>query len=469
MLRKPGYFSNDTIVALASPPGGAICVLRLSGPGALSILGRLARIADLKKTHSPRTLFRASLVSADARPIDDALCVYFESPKSYSGEDLVEIHLHGSAVVAQTAIDEAIELGARPALPGEFSFRAVKNGKLTVVQAEAVADLVASANRGAAELALEKLGGSQAKFVLEIAENVRTLMSLSELGIDFADQDVEEVSLPNLKKRLAEVVAPLRRLEESFDRGLRIQEGVGVVFAGLPNAGKSSFFNALLGEDRSIVSEISGTTRDVVRERLTVRGRASSVTLRLEDTAGIRDSTDTVESIGIERTLEAAKKTDLLVFLVDLTAWGTRAEARGAFEKTRHSPETTVLLLTKRDQVDAKRLQDFSAWARDQGFRHVAAVSSVTQLGVKEACELIVEACEKWTKREPGEVVLTRFEQKTSLKEALAHFARAATAPAEDLFAADVRQGLLALGPVIGETLPDDILGRIFSRFCIGK
>lgn len=468
MLHNSGYFSEDTIIAMASPPGGAICVLRLSGPKTIEILSRISKDRNVAEKPS-QTMFRAKLSDGEGRPLDDTLCVVFKNPKSYTGEDLAEIHLHGSSVIASSVIEECVRLGARTALPGEFSFRAVKNGKMTIVQAQAVADLVASQNQTATELALEKLEGSQARLVLEIAENLRSLCSLGELGIDFSDQDVDELSLPTLKKRLHEIAVTLERLEASFERGSKIQEGVSAAFIGLPNAGKSSFFNALLGEDRSIVSEIAGTTRDVVRERLTLRGKSGSVTLRLEDTAGIRVSEEPIEKIGIEKTLQSAKNADLIIFLIDPTRPEEFSTAVEAWKKTSHTQQTTLAVITKKDLIDAKRLTELEALLSQQGFYHRGVLSSQTHEGVREAVEQIVQLCAKWTKRSPGEVLLTRIEQVQAIRITLEHLKRASDATEEDLFAADIRQALQALGPVIGETISDDILGRIFSRFCIGK
>ena len=212
----------------------------------------------------------------------------FVKPDSYTGEDLVEYHIHGSPFIAQQVIERLLELGARQALPGEFSFRSVRNGKMTLFQAQAVSDLIAASNQGAVSLALEKMSGAQNRFLDELASGLRKTAALGEVGIDFADQDIDEVSLPRLRANLTPYVELLEKLQSSFSRGIRLQEGLRVAFIGSPNAGKSSFFNALLGEDRSIVSEMAGTTRDVVSEKLTLRAKNKTITLRLEDTAGLR-------------------------------------------------------------------------------------------------------------------------------------------------------------------------------------
>jgi len=460
------YLSNDTIVALASPPGGAICILRISGPKAKTFFFSLL---ETKREIKERTMFRAKLFSADHVPMDDALCALFSAPKSYTGEDLIEIHLHGSAFVATQVMEELMRLGARAALPGEFSFRAVRNGKMDLTQAQAVADLVSSSNQAAAELALEKMDGSQNRLVTEMSENLRTLASMSELGIDFSDQDVEELSLPALKNKLLVVQASLLKLQQSFDRGNKIQEGIHVAFIGLPNSGKSSLFNALLGEDRAIVSDIAGTTRDVLREKITLRGKKTSLTLRLEDTAGIRASSDVIEKMGIQKSLHSAEKSDLILFLWDLTQPDSENEILSVWKSLGSPLERTVVILTKLDLVKESVRIDTEKKLKELGIRTFQSVSSLTQDGINEAVEKIIAHCAHHIQRNPGEVLLTRLEQKQAVDRALTHLNRALSSAEEDLFAADIRQALLALSPVMGETPTDDLLGRIFSQFCIGK
>jgi tRNA modification GTPase len=362
-------------------------------------------------------------------------------------------------------------LGSRQALPGEFSFRAVRNGKMSITAAQAVAELISATNEGAAKLALEKIEGSQTRLIDEIAEKIRKLSTMGELGIDFADQDVEELSLVSLKKHAREILERLIQLEGSFDRGEKIQSGVRVAFVGRPNAGKSSFFNALLGEERSIVSEIAGTTRDVVRERLNLRADGSTLTLRLEDTAGIRDQAgDSIEHEGIQRSVRAAAEADFIILIGDATAtleeW---KETFAVWNAIGRPQEKTIVVLTKRDLASSS---DFlrARGAIDQiGAPLAGIVSSTKSEGVTEAAKAIVGFCARFTARAPGEVLLTRLDHLRAVRDAVTHLERALDTQEEDLFAADLRQALTALGPVIGETLPDDILGRIFSEFCIGK
>jgi tRNA modification GTPase len=462
---QSGYLSEDTIAAISTAVGGAISMIRVSGPEAWDHVSRLAR--DLGERPEPRKLVRAILRDSTGMPLDDALIVSFVAPASFTGEDCIELHLHGGAYVAGRVLEELLAGGTRQALPGEFSFRAIRSGKLTLSQAEATADLIAATNDGALALALEKMSGSQNRLVTEIGARMRQLAMMGEVGIDFADQDVEEVSLPALKARAKSTLAELAKLRSSYARGAKLQDGIPVAFVGLPNAGKSSFFNALLGEDRSIVSEIAGTTRDVVRERLTLRSASGSVTLRLEDTAGLRRANDQVERMGIERTEKSAREADLILLVVDSAS--SDAELESLYEHWRALGEPSVRtlgILTKCDRVDRSKALSLERFALKAPWVETSALNGD---GIAEAAERIVKMTRGWIARGAGEVLLTRLDHVNSVSRALGHLERALDAEEVDLFAADLKHALHALSPLIGETLPDDILGQIFSSFCIGK
>ena len=470
-----GYFREDTIAAVATEAGGAICITRVSGAQAFTALSSLTRSSTAAaRAHSQ--LFRTQLFLSNGEPLDDAMVVRFVGPQSYTGEDMVEFHTHGGTYIAQRLMETLISIGIRQALRGEFSFRAVRNGKMNLFQAQAVSDLIGAKNDTAVGLALEKLSGQHNPILGDLASRLRELAALGEIGIDFADQDVEEVSLPNLKNRLEPILSRLKQLSASYQRGTRIQEGLKAVFVGLPNAGKSSLFNALLGEERSIVSEEEGTTRDVVREHITLRGPTSSVTLRLEDTAGLRSTTNRIEKMGIERTLHAVAQSDLVLLIVDPLApfetvqsqWNDLQETAGVLA------DKTIGILTKCDLVNPDDLE--TTLARVKNLRSGSSTltrwlttSASSGQGIAEASEAIVAFCEKWTRRERGEVILTRLDHLAAVGAALEQLHRAIQVPELELFAADVRQGLHSLGPLIGDTTADDILGKIFSDFCIGK
>jgi tRNA modification GTPase len=303
-----------------------------------------------------------------------------------------------------------------------------------------------------------------------IAQELRKTAVLSEAGIDFADQDIDEVSLTSLKGRVQKTLNALEELGASYARGNRIQTGIGVAFAGLPNAGKSSLFNALLGEERSIVTEIAGTTRDVVREHLSLCSQASgqAVTFRLEDTAGLRESEDVVEKIGMERTRSAAVRADLVLLLVDpKTDFALLAQHWPALG----SPsEKTLGVITKADLIpEETSRKQFLARLAPLQVRKWVFTSSRTSEGIAELSETMIQSSAHWLNRAPGEVLLTRIEHLQAVENTISHLKRSGQAQEPDLFAADLRQALIALSPLIGDTLPDDILGEIFSQFCIGK
>jgi tRNA modification GTPase len=458
---RSSYLSEDTVAAISSGLGGAIAVIRLSGANSLSILEKISG-----KKPEFRKITRAQL-RAGGRILDDAMVVFFPKPETYTGEDLVELYVHGGSFVAAEVLKALVDSGARQALPGEFSFRAVRNGKMNLTQARAVADLISATNSGAASNALEKMSGAESRILQKVADELRQVGSLGEIGIDFADQDVDEVSLENLRKKLPPLVEELEKLSATFSRGQKIQEGVRAVFVGLPNAGKSSFFNALLGEDRSIVSEVAGTTRDIVREKLTLQGSGASVTLRLEDTAGLRDSQDQIEKMGVSRTEKAAKEADLIILLADVT--GSIPALKAQWQRLSCSGEKVIGVLTKVDLADSQLKQRMLSDLKALGISTWFETSAVQGTGISEAARGIADFCGNWVFRQPGEVVLTRYEEFQAVTEAVAHLKRGLGAPQIDLFAADLRQAFYALAPLIGATLPDDILGRIFSQFCIGK
>ena len=464
-----GYLSNKTIAALCSPTGGAICVLRVSGEATFAIVEKIAGISRAEIIE--RKAKRVWLKDAEGHRLDDAVMIPFVGPRSFTGEDVVEFFLHGSPIIAQKTLDSIFAAGARMALPGEFSFRAVKNGKMTLSQAEAVKELIAAENDFALSLALEKLSGSQHELIEKIRTELMQLVTLSEVGIDFSDQDIDEVSLPRLKGRLRSVVTMLSELHGSFDRGKRFLDGIPVSVFGLPNAGKSSFFNALLGEDRSIVSDIAGTTRDVIREKLNLKGSSGYVTFRLSDTAGLRKGADTVEEIGIERTLKAARESDLVLIVVDGVDPKIE-QVRTFLDQIDLSYKSVLGVVTKLDLLSDDQKAKVLEQVKTLPVSSWNGVSSLRLTGIHEVASEMASIAERYLSRKPGEVVLTQFEHVQAVTRALECLNRALSDEgAIDLvlFATDIRHGMNELGPLIGETLPDDVLGKIFSDFCIGK
>ncbi len=320
------YFANDTIVASATGLNvrSAIGVLRVSGPMALTDAGKYVRLKsknaranlETRNFDSIRTryLYRCDVLSRDNAIIDDGLVAFFPAPNSYSGEDMVEVHLHGNPLIQREVIDSIVHnTGARPAERGEFSFRAFRNGKLDLSQVEAVEALISAETSLGLEAAVKSLSGAVKRFIDPIQEDLKNLIASLELELDFSDQDVEVLDWSLFEKKLQSVQGRLRAAVVQFDSIRPAMNGVTVSFVGRPNAGKSTLFNVLVGEERSIVSQIEGTTRDVIREQIYLDG----LLLRLSDTAGMRDTSDVIESEGVKRSLEEIKDSELVLVVID--------------------------------------------------------------------------------------------------------------------------------------------------------
>ena len=305
---------QDTVVALATPPGvGAIGVIRLSGKEAIAIANAVFRAKDLSKQDSHTIHFGA--IRDDAGHIlDEVLVSLFVAPKSYTGENVVEVSCHGSNYIIQKIIQLFVDKGARLAQPGEFTMRAFLNGRMDLSQAEAVADLIASSSETAHAVAMQQMRGGFSHEIAELRQQLIDFASLIELELDFGEEDVEFANRDDLKELIYKIQGLLRRLIDSFQLGNAIKNGVNTVIAGRPNAGKSTLLNALLNEERAIVSEIAGTTRDTIEEVLNIKG----VPFRIIDTAGIRDAEDTIESIGVERTMQKIEQSSVLVYVFDV-------------------------------------------------------------------------------------------------------------------------------------------------------
>ncbi|MCM0604801.1 MAG: tRNA uridine-5-carboxymethylaminomethyl(34) synthesis GTPase MnmE [Xanthomonadaceae bacterium] len=466
MHGKSNYFNEDTIVALSGALGGAIATVRFSGKNSLQILSKLT--GKSTQEFIPRVATRSNLFNQNKNKIDDSVVVFFQNPNSFTGEDSVEISIHASAYIAQTLISEIIKLGGRQALPGEFSFRAVRSGKITLDQAQAIPELIESKNQTAAELALEKMSGLQNKWVKEVSAQLRQSAMLSEIGIDFSDQDIEELELKRLKEQVKDILPKLEQVEKSFERGKQIQNGVPTAIIGMPNAGKSSFFNLLLGEDRSIVSEIAGTTRDVVRESITLKNESKSATLRLSDTAGIRKSVDQIESLGIEKSKNAASESELVICVVDSKNPEIN-QVKKILEDITQVNKRVVIVLNKSDLVNKEECKKLLELFSNICTIEPVFVSSQTGRGIDEVISVILKAISDKVIRAPGELVLTHINHLNAIRQSKEDLRRAINAPEYELFAADIRQCLAHLSGLIGETSTDDILGKLFSEFCIGK
>jgi len=439
--------SGDTIVAAATPPGcGGIGIVRISGPAARAIAK-----AMLGAVPVPRYATTATFADQDGRPIDSGLALWFPRPQSFTGEDVLELHGHGGPVVMDLLIRRALELGARAARPGEFSERAFLNGKIDLAQAEAIADLIDAGSAEAARAALGSLAGEFSREIVELGLRVMGLRVFVEAAIDFPDEDVEFLDSPEVRERLADIAARFGRISRAAAQGRALSEGLSVVIAGRPNAGKSSLLNALAGHAAAIVTEIPGTTRDVLRERIDIDG----LPLRVIDTAGLRDAADVIEEEGVRRARSEMRRADLVLYLIDS---GIGA-APGELETLPQEPP--VLLVW--NKIDIARPPDDS--------RPALAISALTGAGLPELRERLKDAA--GYRASDGGVYSARRRHLDALARAEGLVQSAAARLAErasfELVAEELRLAQQALGEITGAVTSDALLGAIFSSFCIGK
>ncbi len=451
-------YEPDTIAAVGTAPGaGAIAVLRVSGPDTLRVMHAVA--PTLLLTPEPRVAVFVRLRDADG-PVDEGLLTFFPGPHSYTGEDVAEISVHGSPYIQQRMLEALLAAGARLARPGEFTLRAFLNRKLDLSQAEAVADLVTSGSRAAHTLALQQLRGGYSRKIEDLREQLISLSALVELELDFGEEDVEFADRTELVRLLDEIMGVCSGLIASFRYGNAVKQGIPVAIIGAPNSGKSTLLNALLQEDRAIVSDVPGTTRDTVEETLNLEG----VLFRFIDTAGIRHTQDTVERLGIERSYKKAAEASIVVVLGDAATLST-----GAFH-------TQVELLRKRigDQpefIPVLNKCDLTAEAarEDRGVMRISAKTGDGLDALKARFTNHVHALRSGE----GDIVVTNarhVEALTRAKEALLSAKHGVQdGLSGELLATDLRQAHHALGEITGKITPDDLLGSIFSKFCIGK
>ncbi len=460
--------NNDTIVALATPQGvGAIGVIRLSGPNAIAICNAVFGTKSLKKKDlnaaNSHTIHFGVIHDNDII-IDEVLVSLFKGPNSYTGEHTVEISCHGSPYIQQQIIQLFIKHGARLANQGEFTLRAFLNGKLDLSQAEAVADLIASNSATSHQIAMQQMRGGFSSKIKLLRQNLIDFASLIELELDFSEEDVEFADRTDLKNLVTSIQRIVQRLIDSFEVGNVIKNGIPVAIVGKPNAGKSTLLNTLLEEDKAIVSDIPGTTRDVIEDEMTIDG----VLFRFIDTAGIRETTDIIESIGVEKAYEQIKLSSIAIYLFDVHEI-TPNELKlivAEIEPHLHNSQL-VLVANKIDKEDMEYTYREFAEFKDMMF-----ISAKEQTGIDELKKHLVKLFDNSTVN-VTETIVTNARH----VEALRHTNSALIKVLEglnqnvtgDFLAMDIRQALHHLGTITGEISSDDLLGNIFSRFCIGK
>jgi tRNA modification GTPase len=398
----------------------------------------------------------AHLCDAEGRSVDEVVATYFQAPKSYTAEDLVEISCHGSPVVLRFAVEQALDAGARLAEPGEFTLRAFLNGRIDLPQAEAVRDLIDATTLYQARVAAQQAGGSVSRRLAPIKEQLLELIALLEAGIDFADDDVSVAPAEEVLRRLAPIEAGVKQLAASFQYGSLVRSGLTLAIVGRPNVGKSSLFNALLEQDRAIVTDIPGTTRDVVSETAAIGG----IPVKLYDTAGIRAATERVESLGIERSFQAMADADLTLVVLDLSA-DVQEEDRRLIERAQAQGRWLVV---------GNKCDVAQDGAREEG---AIVVSALTGEGIQRLREAILETVAPGGALEQETGFITSIRHERLLRQSAEFLEKARIAVASriphEMLLLDLYAALQPVDGISGATTADDILNRIFSTFCIGK
>ena len=455
---QSNLYSTDTIVALATPSGvGAIGVIRLSGPEAILITNSVFKGKDLSK-QSSHTIHLGTIRDGETI-IDEVLISLFIAPHSYTKENVVEISTHGSSYIIQNVIQLLIRKGARAAKPGEFTLRAFLNGQMDLSQAEAVADLIASNSRASHQMAMQQMRGGFSTELQHLRQKLIHFASMIELELDFAEEDVEFANRDDLKGLIHEINRVVQKLISSFEQGNVMKNGVPVVIAGKPNVGKSTLLNALLNEERAIVSEIAGTTRDTIEDEMTIHG----VNFRFIDTAGIRDTVDIIEAQGVARTHEKIKLAKLVIYLIDPSQ--SLIEIREQIDYLANLEIPFLPVINKKDLLSPEEYNSF----KDLELQYISAKN---QDGIEELKGQILYKV-NLHQINTDNVLISNVRHLQALKQTEESLDRVLvnieSLVSSDFISMDIKQALYYLGEITGTVTTDDLLENIFTKFCIGK
>lgn len=453
----------DTICAISTAPGvGGIAVARVSGPNAISVVDKIWHGKKLDNVAS-HTAHLGNISDRNGNMLDQAVATVFKAPASFTGEDVVEISVHGSTYIQAELIASLVAAGARLAEPGEFTRRAFTSGKMDLAQAEAIADLIASQSRAAHRVAISQMRGGVSKRLAELREQLIELASLLELELDFSEEDVEFASRTRLIDIAQQIHAEVTRLYKSFDAGSAIKNGIPIAIVGDTNAGKSSLLNALVGDERAIVSNIHGTTRDIVEDTVTI----GSNLFRLMDTAGLRETVDPVEQIGIQRSHKAMAKASITLLVTDAGAQVNDATVEAA----KQSGSYIIAVINKTDVSSPTETAKKLAKALPES-TPIVNVSALTGEGIDQLTDAINQYATTQL-ASPGDILITNARHAQALAEAAESTQAIITGLTQnlpgDLVAQDVRQTIYSLSSITGDITSDNLLHTIFSRFCIGK
>jgi tRNA modification GTPase len=449
--------NSDTIIALATPTGiGAIGVIRLSGPEAISITNKVFKGKDLEKQASHTIHF--GTIRDGETILDEVLVSLFVAPHSYTKENVVEISTHGSKYIIESVMKLLMRTGARAAKAGEYTMRAFLNGSMDLSQAEAVADLIASGSPAAHQIALQQMRGGFSTELQKLREQLIYFASMIELELDFGEEDVEFADRNDLKELIFQINKVLHRLISSFEQGNVMKNGVPVVIAGKPNVGKSTLLNALLNEERAIVSEIAGTTRDTIEDEISIKG----ISFRFIDTAGIRSTEDIIEAKGVERTIEKMKQARLIIYLVAPEQSTEEINTQLTELKTAGIPFIALM-----NKIDIAQTSELSPKTSD-----LIYISAKEKNGIEELKEEILRKVNLHN-ISTDDVLVTNIRHTEALQKTAEALQRVLEAidqrVTSDFLAMDIKQALHYLGEITGAVTTDDLLETIFSKFCIGK
>jgi tRNA modification GTPase len=462
------YETKDTIVALATAHGSAaIAVIRLSGPRSFEVAEKFFYTATLKKrtlSDRPSHSITFGVLAHHGTIIDEVLVSLMKAPRSFTGEDSVEISCHGSPFIQQQILQLLLSAGARMARPGEFTLRAFLNGKMDLSQAEAVADLVASSSSVSHQLAMQQMRGGFSAKIKTLRANLVNFASLIELELDFSEEDVEFANRDELKQLVARIISVLERLVSSFELGNVIKNGIPVAIVGRPNAGKSTLLNVLLEDERAIVSDIPGTTRDTIEDEIVIDG----VLFRFIDTAGLRTTTDVIEQIGVNRAYDAMKKSAIIIYLFDAHAL-SGGDLREEIALLRDHIGTSQLVLVA-NKIDVENERDLKLEFSD--YPEMIFVSAKEHRHIPDLRKRLLELFDRRT-IDTTDTIVTNARHADSLKNAASALGKVneglSSGIPGDLLALDIRYALDELGQITGEVTSEDLLENIFTRFCIGK